>query len=102
MISKQCKTPVPQKLVFPGCPGARSSMISTGQVDVTFLPDYPAPEALRKVRCWLFKSEDATKAEVEFGQVSEMKVKKTNWNVLGQAATWSIPFRMDILNLILR
>jgi len=76
MISKQCKTPVPQKLVFPGCPGARSSMISTGQVDVTFLPDYPAPEALRKVRCWLFKSEDATKAEVEFGQVSEMKVKK--------------------------
>ena len=51
-------------------------MISTGQVDVTFLPDYPAPEALRKVRCWLFKSEDATKAEVEFGQVSEMKVKK--------------------------
>ena len=47
-------------------------MISTGQVDVTFLPDYPAPEALRKVRCWLFKSEDATKAEVEFSQVSEM------------------------------
>lgn len=34
----------------PACPHEKLH----GQVDVTFLPDYPAPEALRKVRCsWL-------------------------------------------------